>query len=324
MTRGLTLGKFAPFHRGHQALFETALSEVEELVAMVYDAAEVTPAPLPMRAGWIRALYPRVRVIEAWDGPLENGTTPEIERRHEDYVRRHVEGITHFYSGEFYGAHMSRALGAADRRIGKSVPVSGTLIRQDPYRYREFLDPVVYRDLIAKIVFLGAPSTGKSTLAARLAEEYGTVWMPEFGREYWNQHQVDRRLTLAQLEEIGEIHLERENALAAQANRYLFCDTNAITTYMFSRYYHGAATPRLEELALRAASRYDLVFLCADDIPYEDHFDRSGGVFRRIFQKMIVADLKLRRLPFRRLRGPLEARLAEVRSVLQGFVPFGV
>lgn len=323
MTRGLTLGKFAPLHRGHQALFETALGEVDELVVMIYDAPGITPVPLTLRADWIRALYPQVRVIEAWDGPLESSTAPEIERLHEDYVRWRVPGITHFYCGEFYGAHMSRALGAADRRIAKSVPVSGTLIRQDPFRYREFLDPRVYRDLIAKIVFLGAPSTGKSTLAARLAEEFGTVWMPEFGREYWVRHQVDRRLTLAQLEEIAEIHLEREDALAAQADRYLFCDTNAMTTYLFSRYYHGTATPRLTELALRAAARYDLVFLCADDIPYEDHFDRSGAVFRQIFQKMIVADLKMRRLAFHWLRGPLDERLAAVRRALGSFVLFG-
>ena len=36
MRRGLTLGKFAPFHRGHQLLVETALAEVDELVVMVY------------------------------------------------------------------------------------------------------------------------------------------------------------------------------------------------------------------------------------------------------------------------------------------------
>lgn len=75
--------------------------------------------------------------------------------------------------------------------------------------------------------------------------------MPEYGREYWETHQVDRRLSLEQLEDIAVGHLEREEAHLAQANRYLFTDTNALTTYRFSLYYHGNATPYLAELANR-------------------------------------------------------------------------
>ena len=32
-TRGLTLGKFAPLHKGHQLVFETALREMDEVMA---------------------------------------------------------------------------------------------------------------------------------------------------------------------------------------------------------------------------------------------------------------------------------------------------
>lgn len=49
-TRGLTLGKFAPLHRGHQFLIETALGEVDELVVIAYDSPHVTNVPLPVRA----------------------------------------------------------------------------------------------------------------------------------------------------------------------------------------------------------------------------------------------------------------------------------
>ncbi len=34
-TRGLTLGKFAPLHCGHQLLIDTALAEVDELVITI-------------------------------------------------------------------------------------------------------------------------------------------------------------------------------------------------------------------------------------------------------------------------------------------------
>jgi NadR type nicotinamide-nucleotide adenylyltransferase len=324
MKTGLTLGKFAPLHRGHQLVIEAALAEMDRLVVVIYDAPETTACPLPVRANWIRTLYPQVEVIEAWDGPTIMGDTPEIQLLHETYLLKLLQGrgITHFYSSEFYGDHISRAFGAVDRRVDANrerVPVSGTAVRSEPYRHREFIHPLVYRDLIVKVVFLGAPSTGKTTLAEKLAHDYGTVWMPEYGRQYWEQHHDNRRLSPEQLVEIAEGHREREEALVLQANRCSFVDTDATTTEMFARYYHGEALPRLRELANEARTRYDLFFLCEADIPYDDTWCRSGAVHREIFQKQTRADLIARGTPFISLAGTLESRLAQVKVVLDGF-----
>lgn len=320
-TCGLTLGKFAPLHRGHQLLIETALSEVDALIVMIYDCPETTNIPLELRTSWISALYPQVELIEAWDGPREVGDTAEIKKRHEEYVLRRLgpRRISHFYSSEFYGEHMSRALGAINRTVDRqriTISISATAIRADPFGCREYLHPLVYRDLITNVVFLGAPSTGKTTIATRLAQEYGSVWMPEYGREYWEAHQVERRLSLDQLVALAEGHLEREEALLRQANEYLFTDTNALTTAMFSRYYHGTVAPRLVELSQHACARYDLVFVCDTDIPYDDTWDRSGDTQRHIFQKQIVNDLILRKIPFFLLRGDLDMRVNYVKSIL--------
>lgn len=265
MKRGLTLGKFAPFHKGHQMLIETALDEVDELVVMVY-ATDVIDVPLQVRAGWIRKLYPTVRIIEAWDGPDGYGDTPEICREQENYILAKLNGlrITHFYSSEFYGDHVSRALGAVDRRIDEAraaVPISGTALRKNYFAGLQYLSPVVYADLITKVCFMGAPSTGKTTLARAMAERHNTIWMPEYGAEYWLKHHVDRRITLDQFEEIAPEHSRREDELTLQSRKYLFCDTNPITTYVFAKDYHGQAGPVLTRLAMASEKRYDLFFL---------------------------------------------------------------
>ena len=324
---GLTLGKFAPLHKGHEHLIRSAAAQVDALVCVIYDSPEATPIPVEVRAAWLRRRFPDIEVIEARGGPQEVGDAPEIMRRHEEYLLRTLAGrrITHFFSGEFYGDHISRALNAEDCRFDPdrtTFPISGTAIRADPWLHRGFLDPIVYRDLVTHVVFLGAPSTGKSTLAEALSRTFDTAWMPEYGREYWEAHQIERRLTMTQLVEIAEGHREREERLLCDARGVLFIDTNALTTLQFSLYYHGAALQKLQEHADDCARRYDLTFVCDTDTPYDDTWDRSGDVNRREFQKRIVADLENRGIGYTLVRGSLPERIAAVRRTLAAFAKY--
>jgi len=169
------------------------------------------------------------------------------------------------------------------------------------------------------VVLLGAPSTGKSTLTRALAEAYDTEFMPEYGREYWEKHQINRRLSMTQLEEIALGHLTREDAAILKANRYLFTDTNALTTRLFSAYYHGKSTPVLNELASACAERYDIIFVCDTDIPYDDTWDRSGDANRLEFQKEVLEDLNNRGLSYHMLKGSIEERKKQVAPILANF-----
>ena len=163
---GLTLGKFAPLHRGHQHVIETALAETSRLIVLIYDCPAVIDVPLAVRAAWIRRLYPQVDVIEAVDGPQMVGSDPEITRAHDAYILRVLAGrrVTRFYSSEFYGAHVSLALGAEDRRVDpdrERFPVSGTAVRQAPFEHRHWLAPGVYRDLVKTSSFSARRRPGR-------------------------------------------------------------------------------------------------------------------------------------------------------------------
>lgn len=323
---GLTLGKFAPLHKGHQFVIETMLQENENGIVIIYDT-DVIDVPLRMRAEWIRKLYPQVQVIEAWDGPSGYSLDRQYQILEEEYIQSLLGGIKidQFYSSEFYGEHVAKSLGAKDRRVDdarKIVPISATMIRENPYRYREYISDLVYRDLIVKIVFVGAMSTGKSTITEALAQRYHTVYSSEYGRDYWAEHQVDRRISFDAFDEIGKGHLEREEEQIQKANKYIFIDTNAITTYVFSLDYHGKAPAYLSQLALENAGRYDLFFLCEDDIPYDDTWDRSGDQKRKIFHQQVIQDLQMRKIPYISLKGSLEQRMEKVDEVLKEFTPY--
>lgn len=169
---------------------------------------------------------------------------------------------------------------------------------------------------LIKVVFVGAPSTGKSTLCQALAKKYQTQWVAEFGRDYWQKHHVNRRLTQEQLIHIAIGQRDWEDQAAQRANQFLFIDTEAIVTRQYALDYYGESTPILDDYAQQSESRYDHFFLCATDIPYEDNHARSGAVHRETFQKRLIVDLSQRGIKYTELRGSLQQRIQQVEAVI--------
>ncbi len=318
MTRGLVLGKFAPFHKGHEVLVRRSLATCDETVVLVYDSPQVTRIPLRTRADWIRTLFPGTLVIEGRGAPADEGHDPAVMRLQENYIRSVVpDPITHFFSSEWYGGHVSRALGAADVRVDGPrdiVPISGTLLRKDPFAFRRFVSPVVYRDLVRRVVLLGAESTGKSTLAMALAKRLKTLCAAEYGREFWeNHHDSEGRLSPSQLLELAEEHRRREDEAIQEARRILVCDTDARITRQYARFYHnGFVDPRLDALARDCPARYALTILCGDDIPYVEDGTRSGTERRRSAQEELLEELQNEGGNWIEVRGSVEERMGAV------------
>lgn len=168
-----------------------------------------------------------------------------------------------------------------------------------------------------RVVFLGAESTGKSTLSDALARDYGTVSVPEIGRFIWEEKQG--RLDAADYVEIAVRHREAEDAAMAQARRWLFVDTNALTTLLLGIEFGQVGSPPPAEL-LRYAddcrTRYAHTFVCADDIPYEEQEVREDEAWRGRIQQLVLKDLDGRGIPYTLVRGGVEERARQVRRVL--------
>lgn len=335
MKIGLTIGKFAPFHKGHEFLINQAYKRLnsgptlqdQPLYVVLYDDVYYTHIPLQTRADWIRKCPSfkgkDIRVILGYTSPNDTGYTDEIKAKQENYLLNTLGlkdyGITHFFSSEEYGEHISKAFNCQDVRIDMdrcNIPVSGTMLRGDLYKNRKFLRPHVYKDLIRVFTFMGGPGAGKSTLVEELSNRLKEPYCPEFGREYWETHNVDRRLTPDQMIEICKGHLEWEDDAIMEAKDVCFIDTNPIVTMLFSIYYHGVPHPKVVEYAEQCVSRYTQFIVCASDFPFTETEDRSGDANRALIHDMTLDYLDYKRIPYYSVRGSVQDRVGKIIDLL--------
>ena len=69
---GFTIGKFAPFHKGHEYLIETALKDMDEFYVVVYDTPQFD-IDIETKTSWITKKFPNVKIIKAFDSPKQYG-----------------------------------------------------------------------------------------------------------------------------------------------------------------------------------------------------------------------------------------------------------
>ena len=322
---GLIVGKFAPLHAGHEYLIRTALAECKRVSVWCYARPDFPDMPSPLRRGWLRQvfpahLYPHLELLPDAPRPPLDSSPADV---HNAYVRGVLEGWNlhpdAVFTSEAYGTGFAAALGAAHRLIDperRHVPVSGTALRADPHGLRRFLNPLVYAHFVQRVVILGAESTGKSTLTAALAQHFETVFVREYGRDVYERENgqlgADHFLEIAR----GQRALEREAATSGRANRWLFCDTDAATTLMWSYLLTGAARPELHALADACKQRYAHTFVCDAGIPFEQDGWRSNKAVREVQQAHILQDLNTREIAYTVVRGSVAERVAQVAAAL--------
>lgn len=152
---GFTIGKFAPFHIGHEKVINEGIKEMDEFIVIIYDT-DVTKVPLKVRKRWIKDLYKgKVKVLYAKNPPKKYGLDEESVILQTNYLKQIVSKfkVTHFYCAEEYGASVSKHLDVVDRRIKKineenGININATSIRLNPEKYKYILKEEVFNDIV--------------------------------------------------------------------------------------------------------------------------------------------------------------------------------
>jgi NadR type nicotinamide-nucleotide adenylyltransferase len=328
MTTGLIIGKFMPLHLGHQYLVDFARGYADHVIVMMC-SIKSEPIPGDIRYKWAQEAFYGAEVIHVTE------ELPQHPSEHPDFwdlwkaacfkaIRKDIhhyseKSVDYIFASEDYGFKLAEVLGAKYVPVDHArelVPVSGTKIREDPFKYWEYLPRVVRLYYFKKVCIYGNESTGKSTLCKDLAKKYNTVYVPEYARGYGDRYFDNGKCHYDDMEKIARGHIASEYAMALNANRIMFCDTDIITTTIWSDVLYG----KCPELVTQIASewKYDLYLLMDSDVSWIDNNQRyfPNPEDRKKLATRFETELIKRGIKYFKIDGPFEGRFSKACDII--------
>lgn len=164
-----------------------------------------------------------------------------------------------------------------------------------------------------RICLHGAESTGKSTLAPRLAARLGGLVVPEYGRTYAEANGTE--FDEADLLAIFRGHVAATHAALAQRPLWLVLDTDPLMTQAWAVMLLGRRLPEIDAWDEVA----DLYLVPAMDLSWEEDGTRLFGsdLARRQFMDVAIGELERRKLRWAWVEGEGDARLASALAAVE-------
>ena len=119
---------------------------------------------------------------------------------------------------------------------------------------------------MSRVAIFGPESTGKTMLAERLAARLGAPLVAEYARERWDQQ--GGVLTLEDMLPVAREQWRREDAAAGGTGRLIICDTEALTTVLWSDLLYGTCPDEVRRGAEKRCRDYALYLLLDIDVPF--------------------------------------------------------
>jgi HTH-type transcriptional repressor of NAD biosynthesis genes len=320
MTTGLVLGKFLPPHKGHQYLIDFARNYVDELTVIVGTLRNESIAG-SLRFQWMKESFPTVRLVHLTDeNPQEPQEHPDFWKIWRNSIRKFITlGPDYVFASEKYGQRLAEELGSTYIPVDEQrelVPISGSQIRHAPLKHWEYLLPVVRPHFLKRICIFGPESTGKSTLAKDLAHHYETCHVAEYARTLLTA--LNNEFTEDDFHTIARGHIASENAMALQANRLLFVDTDLLTTTLWSKVFYNHCHLWIEEAAQQ---RHYALYLVTDvDVPWVADAQRFLPKDRQEFLDKCIHLLEELKRPYVLLRGSWKERFKKACQVIDKLI----
>ncbi|GGK59687.1 AAA family ATPase [Rufibacter glacialis] len=166
---------------------------------------------------------------------------------------------------------------------------------------------------MVKIAITGPESTGKSTLAAQLAQHYGAPWVPEYARTFLDG--LGRPYEAPDLETIAQGQLALWQEEEAKNPPLLFLDTELLVLKIWSEHAYGFCPSFIQQELRRQAC--DLYLLLDIDLPWQPDPQREHPHLRQFFYDWYKRELEQMGAPFVEISGSAAVRLQKALEAVE-------
>lgn len=278
-SNALVIGKFMPFHIGHNALIEFAMEKAMHVDVLVLGHKN-EPIPLRQRFNWVKNTFIHKNNIEIKEifydeNKLDSSSESNVKSSIEwcEFLKDIIKHVDVIIGSEDYVKYMADYLKIDyiifDKNRDK-YHISGTDLRNDLIRNWDYLMPTVKQNFVKHICICGSESTGKTTVCNAIEKEFEYVTaIPEIGRCLVGN---SSNCSLQTLQKILKIHKELiESVMINPPTPIILWDTDNLTTLSYISFLYPNYKFNTKIKYPKADIYY---FFESDIIPYENDITR--------------------------------------------------
>lgn len=324
MLKGFVFGKFLPFHKGHEAMINFALTKCDFLTILIC-CSNKERIPCETRLSWIVKTYEKhnnleIKTIVYCESELPNTSESslEVSKIWSKKFKQLFPDYNLVVTSEEYGNYVASFMGMEHIPFDmdkKLVPISATAIRNDLIKNWYFLPDVVKPYFSIKVVVLGTESTGKTTLTKKLSTHFHCTSVYEAGRDLIPD---SKTFEFNDLNLVASEHAKRiDNATNGQSPLVII-DTDINITKSYSLFIFN------KELEIDAVisdyNKADLYLYLNNDAEYIQDGTRLGIKERDKLDISHRAILKRQNIDFVEITGSWEQRFEKAAALISELI----
>jgi HTH-type transcriptional repressor of NAD biosynthesis genes len=328
MINGFVFGKFLPFHKGHEALINFALTKCDFLTVLICCSDKET-VPAVTRQCWIEKSFAskrnlQVKIFHYSENELPNTSesSMDVSKLWSEKFKKIFPDVDLVITSEPYGNYVASCMHIKhipfdiQRQI---FPVSATAVRNDLFTNWKYLPDSVKPDFAIKVVLLGTESTGKSTLTTLLSNHFNCSSVTEAGRDLIDD---SKSFEFDDLHLVATEHAKRIEAALLGNSPLIIIDTDIHITKSYAHFIFGKT---LEvESHIYTANKADLYLYLNNDVEYVQDGTRLSEHDRNLLDISHRQILTEHSIKFIEISGDWATRLKEsVDQITKLIVPYG-
>lgn len=321
MVKAFLFGKFLPFHKGHEAMINFALTKCD-FVTILICCSDKENIPAKTRKEWIEKTFNKEENINVKicnyiesEFPNTSETSQSVSKIWSKKFKELFPDYDLVITSEEYGNYVASFMGIKHIAFDISrtlFPISASAFQKDIFTNWNFIPNSVKPYFVIKVVVLGTESTGKSTLVESLAEHFNCNSVKETGRDLIEN---SNSFIFENLHLVATEHANRINNAILGKSPLIIIDTDIHITKSYAKFIFDKT---LEvDTKIYNSNKAELYLYLNNDVNYVQDGTRLSEINRNLLDISHRKILKQHKIDIIEITGDWNQRYEKALTIIE-------